>query len=172
MRYYAIVKGIARSEREADVESVLSSCKLEQYRHRAAGALSGGNKRKLSMGLSILGCPSTLILDELSSGVDAATARSLWSVLSKIGTGRSIVLCTHNMVEVAALARRLAIQATRLLAVGNIAALRTLYPVYELSLDLDGQADYQTVDEFVKRCIPEAKRSDLGARYEIPLGDG
>lgn len=172
LRFYAAIKGVARGERAADIESVLSSCKLQQYRDRTAGALSGGNQRKLSMGLAILGQPSVLVLDELSSGVDVATARSLWSVLGKIGSGRSIVLCTHNMAEVAALARRLAIQATRLLAVGDIPTLRALHPVYELSLDLDSRADYAEVDAFIKGVIPEARRSDLGPRYEIPLGAG
>ena len=43
---------------------------LEEYRHRNAGTLSGGNKRKLSVAMSILGNPPIILLDEPSAGMD------------------------------------------------------------------------------------------------------
>ena len=55
---------------------------ITKYRNRAATRLSGGNKRKLSLSLALLGCPEVVVLDEMSAGVDAHAKRRLWKFLS------------------------------------------------------------------------------------------
>ena len=71
---------------------------------------SGGNKRKLSTAIALVGNPSIVLLDEPTTGMDPATRRYLWDVLTGIvQEGRSIVLTSHSMEECEALCTRLAI---------------------------------------------------------------
>lgn len=89
--------------------------------------LSGGNKRKLSLGIALMGNPTVLLLDEPSSGMDAAAKRVMWKTLGSIVPGRSIVLTTHSMEEADALAGRAGILARRMLALGTTEYLRQKY---------------------------------------------
>lgn len=131
--------------------------------------------RKLSLAIALLGNPSVLLLDELSSGVDSWTKRGLWQTLRRAGKGRATLLTSHSMEEAAALAHRVAIQASRILAIDKIPALRRTHPSYELQLDIAEQhrgshAAYDRVEQFVRALFPEAKTSDeASARFEIPL---
>lgn len=58
---------------------------------------SGGNKRKLSTAIALVGDPQFLMLDEPTTGVDPAARRQIWTVLSKIrASGRTLVLTSHR----------------------------------------------------------------------------
>ena len=71
---------------------------------------SGGNKRKLSTAIALVGNPPIVLLDEPTTGMDPTTRRHLWDVLTGIvQEGRSIVLTSHSMEECEALCTRLAI---------------------------------------------------------------
>ncbi|KXH53268.1 ABC transporter [Colletotrichum salicis] len=85
---------------------------------------SGGNKRKLSLGIAVTGNPSVILLDEPSSGLDAAAKRIMWRTLSTIEPGRSILLTTDSMEEADALANRAGIIAQRMLALGEVEQLQ------------------------------------------------
>ena len=61
---------------------------------------SGGNKRKLSTAIALVGDPPFLLLDEPSAGVDPAARRQLWTVLSQVrASGRTLVLTSHRSVS-------------------------------------------------------------------------
>ncbi|KAF6766833.1 ABC transporter-like protein [Kalmanozyma brasiliensis GHG001] len=178
LRTYARVKGVPRSQRADNVVAVMHLTNLTQYASRRAGALSGGNMRKLSLAIALLGNPSVLLLDELSSGVDSWTKRGLWQTLRRAGQGRATLLTSHSMEEAAALASRVAIQASRILAIDTIGNLRKSHPSYELQLDIAEQhrgspEAYARVQRFVTTLFPTAKTSDeASARFEIPLDAG
>ena len=58
---------------------------------------SGGNKRKLSTAISLIGDPPFLFLDEPTTGLDPAARRQLWNVLSQVrASGRTLVLTSHR----------------------------------------------------------------------------
>ncbi len=85
---------------------------LTEFENKLAGTYSGGNKRKLSVAIAMLGNPPTVFLDEHSTGMDPAARRFMWSVISRISTKRkssSIILTTHSMEEAEALSTRIAI---------------------------------------------------------------
>jgi ABC-type multidrug transport system ATPase subunit len=73
LRFYARARGVA--DVEHNVEKVIHAVGLEPFKTRMAAKLSGGNKRKLSLGIALMGNPSVLILDEPSSGMDPASKR-------------------------------------------------------------------------------------------------
>ncbi|KAI2468356.1 P-loop containing nucleoside triphosphate hydrolase protein [Annulohypoxylon bovei var. microspora] len=122
LRFYARIRGIP--DIEHNVRAVLRAVGLEAFSTRMAHALSGGNKRKLSLGIALMGNPSVVLLDEPSSGLDAAAKRIMWRTLHSIVPGRSILLTTHSMEEADALANRAGIIAKRMLAMGTTENLR------------------------------------------------
>jgi ABC-type multidrug transport system ATPase subunit len=97
LRFYARARGVA--DVEHNVDQVIHAVGLAQFKDRMAGKLSGGNKRKLSLGIALMGNPSVLLLDEPSSGMDAASKRVMWRTLSSVSSSRSLVLTTHVSIS-------------------------------------------------------------------------
>ncbi|KAK0747945.1 hypothetical protein B0T21DRAFT_323272 [Apiosordaria backusii] len=130
LRFYASIKGIPSNEIEFNITEVMSQVGLAPHADKLATKLSGGNKRKLSLAIALMGNPAVLVLDEPSSSMDAAAKRKMWRVLSHIASapGRSLLLTTHSMEEADALATRAAILAGgKLLALGTTEELRREY---------------------------------------------
>ncbi|RFU78546.1 abc transporter [Trichoderma arundinaceum] len=122
LRHYSRLRGI--SDVGHQVPAVIRAVGLEAYANVMAHTLSGGNKRKLSLGIALTGNPPVILLDEPSSGLDAAAKRIMWRTLETIVPGRSILLTTHSMEEADALANRAGIMARRMLALGSTESLR------------------------------------------------
>jgi ATP-binding cassette subfamily A (ABC1) protein 3 len=122
LRFYARVRGVA--EIEHNVQEVIKAVGLQAFSSRMAAKLSGGNKRKLSLGIALIGNPTVLLLDEPSSGMDAAAKRVMWKTLAAVVPGRSLLLTTHSMEEADALADRAGIMSRRMLAMGTSDYLR------------------------------------------------
>ena len=59
---------------------------LKKFENVAAGTYSGGNRRKLSVAIAMIGNPSIVFLDEPSTGMDPVARRFMWSVISNIST--------------------------------------------------------------------------------------
>lgn len=122
LRFYAQIRGVP--DVEHNVREVIRAVGLSPYSSRMAAKLSGGNKRKLSLGVALMGNPTVLLLDEPSSGMDAAAKRVMWRTLASVVPGRSLVLTTHSMEEADALANRAGIMAKKMLALGTTDYLR------------------------------------------------
>ena len=76
-----------------------------------AKTLSGGQKRKLSVAISMIGTSKIILLDEPTSGMDTSTRRRLWDMLKKNKAGKIIILTTHYMDEADILGDRIGIMA-------------------------------------------------------------
>ncbi|KAL2063822.1 hypothetical protein VTL71DRAFT_5627 [Oculimacula yallundae] len=122
LQFYARVRGVP--DIEHNVQEVIRAVGLQAFSSRMAAKLSGGNKRKLSLGIALIGNPTVLLLDEPSSGMDAAAKRVMWKTLAAVVPGRSLLLTTHSMEEADALADRAGIMAKRMLAMGTTDGLR------------------------------------------------
>lgn len=164
LRFYARVRGIP--DIDHNVAAILRAVGLGAFRDRQAHALSGGNKRKLSLGIALMGDPAVLLLDEPSSGLDAAAKRVMWRTLAATAPGRSILLTTHSMEEADALAGRAGILARRMLALGSVEGLRRRFGdrLY-VHLVCRGaprseDADVRRVREWVLRRFPGAEVED------------
>ena len=79
---------------------------LKDYMHIKANKLSGGNKRKLSVAMAVIGNPPLIFLDEPSTGVDPQAKRFMWDIVSKISTQikkSAVIIKTHSIKEAEAL---------------------------------------------------------------------
>lgn len=118
LAFYAAARGVP--DVKANVAAVLASTGLGRFADRLASTLSGGNKRKLSLGIALMGNPAVLLLDEPSSGMDAAAKRVMWRTLLGVAApGRSLLITTHSMEEADRLADRVGIMKRRMLALGT-----------------------------------------------------
>lgn len=169
LRFYARIRGIP--DIEHNVQAVIRAVGLEAFATRMAYALSGGNKRKLSLGIALMGNPSVVLLDEPSSGLDAAAKRIMWKTLSSIVPGRSILLTTHSMEEADALASRAGILAKRMLAMGTIDNLRERFGD-AIHVHLVSKSAPHSTDEEMERMRDWILKAIPGAEVEMKTYHG
>lgn len=177
LQFYARVRGVAKPQ--YNIDTLLDSLGLRQYSSRMAESLSGGNKRKLSLGIALMGNPTVLLLDEPSSGMDAASMRLMWRILSSVTPGRSLLLTTHSMEEADALATRAGVVAGRMLVSGKTEELRRKYGdrYFVHLVHKDGahtsDAAMTMITRWVQACFPRAQLPENGSsygqvRFELP----
>ena len=103
------------------VDELLELVGLTQKRDHKIQTLSGGQQRRLDVGLGIVGNPELLFLDEPTTGLDPGARRTTWELIRSLAAaGTTVVLTSHYMDEVEALAQHVAV-----LAKGRIVATGT-----------------------------------------------
>jgi ABC-type multidrug transport system ATPase subunit len=119
------LKGLRKRDAETATADLLDQLGLGPEAGRRVGTLSGGMRRRILIGLALLGRPPLLVLDEPTTGLDPASRRTVWRVLrSAVQDGASLVLSTHYMEEAERLSDRIGIiSAGRLIAFGTVAEL-------------------------------------------------
>jgi len=142
------MKGLRDHSLEAAVEQKLSEMQLAEYRDRHAGTLSGGNKRKLSVAIALIGEPPIVFLDEPSTGMDPFARRFMWKVIDDVAERRKksvVVLTTHSMEEGEALCSKIAIQVDgQLGCFGSVQQVKDRYGTgYEVPVKFKPVSDAQ-----------------------------
>jgi ABC-2 type transport system ATP-binding protein len=100
MNFYADLFGILGPEREALTAQLLSMTRMEPFRERQAGRLSGGMKQKLALMCTLLHRPQILFLDEPTNGVDPVSRRDFWTILYQLlKEGITILMTTAYLDE-------------------------------------------------------------------------
>ncbi|PIL31191.1 ATP-binding cassette transporter [Ganoderma sinense ZZ0214-1] len=110
-----------------DIVQILHDCDLANKVHYNAGALSGGQKRKLQLAIGLVGGSKIVLVDECTSGVDPLSRRAIWKTLSSVRGERTIVFTTHFLDEADLLADEIAVLAApgRLVAHGSPVKLKS-----------------------------------------------
>lgn len=105
-------------------QAMLDMFSMGQVRDKRAKTLSGGWKRKLSIGMALIGSPRVLFLDEPTLGLDVLARRELWRAIESLKGQVTILLTTHYMEEAEHLADRIAVMLDgRIAACGTLAEL-------------------------------------------------
>uniref|UniRef100_A0AAQ5XMK4 Cholesterol transporter ABCA5 n=1 Tax=Amphiprion ocellaris TaxID=80972 RepID=A0AAQ5XMK4_AMPOC len=168
LRIFAAIKGIPPADIDAEVTKVLKDLDLEKIMTAQAKNLSGGQKRKLSVGIAILGDPKILLLDEPTAGMDPCSRHQVWSLLKSRRAGRVTVLSTHYMDEADILAdRKAVISQGQLKCVGSSLYLKTKCGVgYHLRMSINEGCEAEKITSLVKHHVPKAK---LARQHEAEL---
>ncbi|HVM16404.1 MAG TPA: ABC transporter ATP-binding protein [Gaiellaceae bacterium] len=97
-------------ERPRDVDETIDLVGLREKRDARVKTLSGGQKRRLELGLALVGDPELVFLDEPTTGFDPAARRAAWELIRSLrGLGKTVLLTTHYLDEAQQLADRLAV---------------------------------------------------------------
>uniref|UniRef100_A0A8B9SHJ4 ABC transporter domain-containing protein n=1 Tax=Anas platyrhynchos TaxID=8839 RepID=A0A8B9SHJ4_ANAPL len=174
LRTFAEIKGIKSREVEREVQTILELLDISNVQDTQAEKLSGGQKRKLSIGIAMLGSPQVLLLDEPTAGLDPLSRHQVWSLLKEQRAGRVILFSTQFMDEADILADRKAfISHGRLKCVGSSLFLKKKWGIgYHLRIHVSESCDTESVTSLVKQHIPNVIFSGHGQyelRYKLPL---
>ncbi len=97
-------------QQSRDVDEVIALVGLEDKRDARIRTLSGGQKRRVDLGLALVGDPDLVFLDEPTTGFDPQARRQAWEMIRGLRTlGKTILLTTHYMEEAQQLCDRLAV---------------------------------------------------------------
>uniref|UniRef100_A0A8C3C051 ATP binding cassette subfamily A member 10 n=1 Tax=Cairina moschata TaxID=8855 RepID=A0A8C3C051_CAIMO len=174
LRTFAEIKGIKSREVEREVQTILELLDISNVQDTQAEKLSGGQKRKLSIGIAMLGSPQVLLLDEPTAGLDPLSRHQVWSLLKEQRAGRVILFSTQFMDEADILADRKAfISHGRLKCVGSSLFLKKKWGIgYHLRYLLHESCNVESVTSLVKQHIPNvifSGHSQYELRYKLPL---
>ncbi|XP_021270813.1 ATP-binding cassette sub-family A member 6-like isoform X2 [Numida meleagris] len=159
LRIFAHIKGIRWKEVEQEVQKVLVQLDLTDLQDVHADALSGGQKRKLSLAIALLGDPQVLLLDEPMVGLDPYSRHHVWELLvERRAAGRVTLICTQSVEEADARADRKAFLSNgRLQCVGSSLYLKRKWGIgYHLRMCINDQCDPGLASSLVRRYIPNA----------------
>lgn len=127
INFMADLRGIPEAERERQKERLLLFSRMEPFRNRRAGALSGGMKKKLALSCALIHFPRVLILDEPTTGVDPLSRSELWKILYEfIAQGITVLISTPYMDEAERCHRIVMMQEGKVIACGTPANLKKL----------------------------------------------
>ncbi|PIA53512.1 hypothetical protein AQUCO_00900239v1, partial [Aquilegia coerulea] len=173
LELFATMKGVEEGDLERMVHDMVDEVGLADKVNTFVRVLSGGMRRKLSLGIALIGNSKVVILDEPTSGMDPYSMRSTWQLIKKIKKGRIILLTTHSMDEADVLGDRIAIMANgSLKCCGSSLFLKHQYGVgYTLTL-VKSAPSASVAADIVHRHVPSATRlSDVGTEisFRLPL---
>nr|XP_034959946.1 ATP-binding cassette sub-family A member 9-like isoform X2 [Zootoca vivipara] len=174
LKTFAKIKGIPNNDIENEVQKLVTLLDLEAIQDTRANRLSGGQKRKLSLGIAFLGEPQVLLLDEPTAGLDPYSRHQVWALLNERKAGRVTLLTTQLMDEADILADRKAfISHGRLSCVGSSLFLKKKWGVgYHLRMHVNELYDPERTTSLVKQYVPAAKLSgqhENELSYTLPL---
>lgn len=171
-------KGVAlKNEVQRNLEAV--NLAMPSLKKRGAAGFSGGMQRRLSVANSIVGNPSIVYMDEPSTGLDPASRRQLWDVISKAKRDKSVVLTTHSMEEADVLCDQLGIMSGgRLLCLGPAYDLKRRFGkgyTCVVTTKIKNLSNRDAIHTWMKGMFPSATLLEEPIsgtfKYEISRGD-
>ncbi|KAG2519334.1 hypothetical protein BBO99_00005689 [Phytophthora kernoviae] len=182
LQLYARIKGIPEAFVNNAVDEQIQELGLTKYRDKLTLGLSGGNKRKVSTAIALLGRPRVVFLDEPSTGVDPSSRRKMWDIIARVcstdrdgnaNEGACVVLTTHSMEECEALCSRVGILVSgRLKCLGSVEHLKQKFGRgYTVEITLRALTSASSVDDGTElKDLTDQVLAFLGRERGLSLG--
>jgi len=156
--FYADLYRVPRAERPARLERLYRFSRLDEFKDRLAGKLSGGMKQKLSLSCCLIHHPRVLLLDEPTFGVDPISRRELWLILHEmVAEGITLVVSTSYLDEAERCDRVAMLHQGRVLALDKPQVLQAGLQGTMIALRADRPRDARDV----LRALPGARGATL-----------
>jgi ABC-2 type transport system ATP-binding protein len=124
LSFFADARGMSRNRRDERIDAVVELCELASVFHKPISKLSKGYRQRVGMAQALLHEPDVLILDEPTVGLDPNQIREMRNTMRRLGEEKTILLSTHILQEVEAMASRvILIDEGRLVFDGPVAEL-------------------------------------------------
>jgi ABC-2 type transport system ATP-binding protein len=155
-------------ERPRDVDEVVGLVGLAEKGDARVKTLSGGQRRRLDLGVALIGDPDLVFLDEPTTGFDPSARRSAWELIRSLRSlGKTVLLTTHYLDEAQQLADRVAvIQAGQIVSAGTPAELIGESRQTEIRYRRNGELVVLETDE-PTRVLHELTANALAAGEEL-----
>ena len=155
-------------ERPRDVDDVIGLVGLNEKRDAQVKTLSGGQKRRLDLGIALVGDPDLVFLDEPTTGFDPAARRNAWELIRSLRElGKTVLLTTHYLDEAQQLADRVAVlRAGEIVLMGKPSELTGASAKAEIRYRRDGELVVVETDE-PTRALHELTAAALAQGREL-----
>ncbi|KAM8946763.1 cholesterol transporter ABCA5 [Pelodytes ibericus] len=171
---FASLRGIDEKSKEQEINKILNELDMQVLKDNQVRTLSIGQKRKLSLGIAIIGNPKVLLLDEPTAGMDSCSRFTVWNLLRNRKGSHVIVFSTHCMEEADILAdRKAVISQGTLTCIGSSLFLKSKWGVgYRLSMDINASCNIDSMSEMITHHISGAslmQQTETSLIYNLPL---
>lgn len=167
LKIFSLLRGIPRDEIHEITNKLSLELGFHKHLDKKIDAFSGGNKRKLSTALALIGDPSLIFLDEPTTGMDPGAKRQLWNIVNKTrNSGRSVVMTSHSMEECEALCTKLAIMVNgEFKCLGSTQHLKNKFSKGFILTIKAGRDDDEVTDEIKNRVQQMFPSADMKEKY-------
>ncbi|CAG9810455.1 unnamed protein product [Chironomus riparius] len=170
LKIFALIRGIKMDEITEMINQIASELDFKQHLDKQVKAYSGGNKRKLSTALALLGNPELIFLDECTTGVDPQARRQIWNAIKRIRDNHrlssSIVITSHSMDECEALCTRIGIMvAGQFQCLGPVQHLKNKFSKGFVLTIKTGFTDENLTEKVKQRIVEKFRSAELKENY-------
>ena len=174
LQLFATFKGVRSENLNSEIAQMIKDVGLDDKTNFKAKNLSGGQKRKLSVGIAYIGNSKLILLDEPTSGMDTSARRFVWEMLKNNKSEKIVILTTHFMDEADFLGDRIAIMSSGALkCCGSSLFLKNRFGIgYNLIIVKKDSMPSPELKNLVLSSIPKANLlSEVSAEisFQLPL---
>ena len=169
MQYFGQLKGLSKKEARDFSQDFLKRVGLEDKARLNIDKLSGGQQQKIQLGITIMGKPDLLILDEPTKGFDPVNRELLMEIIKEENTrGATIIMVTHQMEEVEKICNRaLLLKNGKTKAYGTVDEIRNQFGKQRIILEFVGELPKSDKFEIIKKETNYAELSPKVDSQEI-----
>lgn len=169
MQYFGRLKGLSKKEAQEFSKKYLERVGLEDKANLNIDKLSGGQQQKIQLGITIMGKPDLLILDEPTKGFDPVNRQLLMDIIAEENArGATIVMVTHQMEEVEKICNRaLLLKDGKVKAYGTVDEIRNQFGKQRIILEFVGKLPKSDKFEIIKKDANYAELSPKVDSQEI-----
>ena len=165
MQYFGQLKGLSKKEAQEFSKKYLKRVGLEDKANSNIDKLSGGQQQKIQLGITIMGKPEILILDEPTKGFDPVNRQLLMDIIEEENArGATIMMVTHQMEEVEKICNRaLLLKNGKMEAYGTVDEIRNKFGKQRIILEFVGELPKSDKFEIIKK---EANYAELSLKAD------